>query len=69
MDPFLSFRGDDDQDYVLEGYREIRDDPESDVRGILNDTTTLLTTLLNGVRVAKDFRQSWDFAEWKEECS
>jgi cholesterol oxidase len=41
----LKFRGDDDQDYLLKGYKEIRDDPDFDVWEILQDTTTLFTTL------------------------
>jgi len=44
----LQFRGDDDRDYLLKGYKEIRDDPDFDVWEILKDTTTLFTTLHRG---------------------
>jgi cholesterol oxidase len=44
----LQFRGDDDQPYLLEGYKEIHDDPDVNVREIWNDTTTLFTTVYRG---------------------
>jgi len=44
----LQFRGDDDQAYLLEGYKEIHDDPDVNVREIWKDTTTLFTTVYRG---------------------
>jgi cholesterol oxidase len=44
----LLFRGDGDGYYLMEGYKEIRDDPGLDIWEIWRDTTTLFTTLYRG---------------------
>ena len=44
----LQFYGDEDQCYLLEGYKEIKDDPALDFREIWRDSTTLFTTLYKG---------------------
>ena len=48
----LQFKTDDDQDYLLEGYKEIRDDPDFDVWEIWQDSTTLYSTLYKGKTVS-----------------
>jgi cholesterol oxidase len=45
---WLQFRGDDDQPYLMKGYKEIHDDPDVNVREIWKDTTTLFTTIYRG---------------------
>ena len=47
----LQFKTDDDQYYLLEGYKEIKDDPEFDVWEIWQDSTTLYSTLYRGKTV------------------
>jgi cholesterol oxidase len=50
----LRFKGDDDQDYLLEGYKVIRDDPDIDSWEIWKDTTTLFTTLYKSTAASDD---------------
>ena len=44
----LQFFGVDGQAYLLDGYKEVRDDPDFDVWEIWKDNTTLFTTLYEG---------------------
>ncbi len=44
----LLFYDDNDQPYLLNGYKEIKDDPDVDVWEIWKDNTTLFTTLYKG---------------------
>ncbi|MEJ2429997.1 MAG: GMC family oxidoreductase [Deltaproteobacteria bacterium] len=48
----LQFKTDEDQDYLLAGYKEIRDDPQFDVWEIWQDSTTLYSTLYEGKTVS-----------------
>ena len=48
----LQFYGEDGQPYLLDGYKEIRDDPEFDVWEIWKDNTTLFATLYKGQTTA-----------------
>jgi cholesterol oxidase len=50
----LGFKGGDDQDYLLEGYKVIRDDPDIDSWEIWKDTTTLFTTLYKSTTASDD---------------
>lgn len=44
----LQFFGDDGQPYLLDGYKEIRDDPDFDILEIWKDYTTLFITIYKG---------------------